>query len=67
MDLRTTEQNLRTHVEALTKTIGERSVSKLWNLEKTAEYIAAFYQKINVDCQREPYLYGKKTEDKRYL
>jgi len=61
IDLRTTEQNLKAHVEALTKTIGERSVANLWNLEKTAEYIEAFYQEINVDSQREPYLYGKKT------
>ena len=61
VDLRTTEQNLKVHVKALTKTIGERSVSCLWNLEKTAEYIEAFYQEINIDSKREPYLYGKKT------
>lgn len=61
IDLHITEQNLKTHVEALTKTIGERSVSRLWNLEKTAEYIAAFYQEINVAPKREPYLYRKET------
>lgn len=61
IDLRTTEQNLKTHVEALTKTIGERSVASLWNLEKTAEYIEAFYQEINVDSHREPYPYRKET------
>ena len=61
LDLRTTEQNLKTHVEALTKTIGERSVASLWNLEKTAEYIEAFYQEINVDSLREPYPYRKET------
>ena len=61
IDLRTTEQNLKAHLEALTKTIGERSVASLWNLEKTAEYIEAFYQEINVDAKRESYPYGKKT------
>ncbi len=59
IDLRITEQNLKAHVEALTKDIGERSVSRLWNLEKTAEYIETFYHEINVDSQREPYHYGK--------
>jgi hypothetical protein len=61
IDLHITEQNLKAHVEALTKTIGERSVSRRWNLDKTAEYIEAFYQGINVDSKREPYLYGKNT------
>ena len=61
IDLHITEQNLKDHVKVLTKTIGERSVSRLWNLEKTAEYIEAFYQGINVDVHRQPYLYGKKT------
>jgi Zn-dependent M28 family amino/carboxypeptidase len=61
IDLHITEQNLKAHVEALTITIGERSVSRLWNLEKTAEYIEAFYQGINVDSRREPFLYGKNT------
>lgn len=61
IDFRLTEQNLKVHVEALTKNIGERSVSRLWNLEKTAEYIETFYHEINVDSQREPYLYGKST------
>lgn len=59
LDFHRTEQNLKVHVEALTKNIGERSVSRLWNLEKTAEYIETFYQEINVDSHREPYLYGK--------
>jgi Zn-dependent M28 family amino/carboxypeptidase len=61
IDLHVTEQNLKAHVEALTKTIGERSVSRLWNLEKTAEYIEAFYQGIDISSRREPVLYGKKT------
>ena len=61
IDFHITKQNLKVHVEALTKNIGERSVSRLWNLEKTAEYIETFYHEINVDSRREPYLYGKNT------
>ena len=61
IDSHLTKQNLKAHVEALTKNIGERSVSRLWNLEKTAEYIETFYHEINVDSQRELYLYGKST------
>ncbi len=61
IDLQFTEQKLKAHVEALTKTIGERSVSRLWNLEKTAEYIEGFYRGINVESRRDPYLYRKKT------
>lgn len=61
IDSHITEQNLKAHVEILTKTIGERSVSRLWNIEKAAEYIEAFYQGINIDSKRESYLYRKKT------
>jgi Zn-dependent M28 family amino/carboxypeptidase len=61
IDVHLTEQNLKAHVEALTETIGERSVSRLRSLEKTAEYIEEFYREINVHSQREPYLYGKET------
>lgn len=61
IDLHITEHNLKAHVAALTRTIGERSVARLWNLEKAAEYIEAFYQGINIDCKREPYRYRKNT------
>ncbi len=61
VDLDITEENLKTHVEALTRTIGERSVSRLWNLEKSAEYIEEFYRQINVDSRRESYPFRKKS------
>lgn len=60
-DLHITEHNLKNHVEALTRTIGERSVARLWNLQKTAEYIEAFYRGIGVESTREPYPYRKET------
>ncbi len=39
VDLKITEQHLKEHMEMLTRTIGERSAGKLWNLEKAAGYI----------------------------
>ena len=36
IDLQTTETNLRNHLEVLTRTIGERSVSTIWNHKKSA-------------------------------
>lgn len=61
IDLHATEQNLRSHVEALTKTIGERSVAKLWNLEKSALYIESFYKGINTLSTRESYPFRKEA------
>lgn len=57
VDLQLTEKNLRKHLEALTHTIGERSVAKLWNLQEAAEYIEAYYQEVGVDVRREQYSY----------
>ena len=61
IDLHITEQNLKNHVEVLTRTIGERSVARLANLEKSAEYIEAFYRGIEVESTREPYAFKKDT------
>lgn len=61
VDLPAIEQNLRTHVEILTRTIGERSVRKLWNLEKSAHYIETFYRNTGLIHSREPYPYKKET------
>lgn len=61
IDLSTTEKNLRKHVETMTRTIGERSVRKLWNLEKTAQYIEDFYTHLNIKSWREPYPFKKET------
>jgi Zn-dependent M28 family amino/carboxypeptidase len=61
VDLKITEQNLKEHMEMLTRTIGERSAGKLWNLEKAAGYIESFYKKIQVDSKREAYPFKKET------
>lgn len=59
VDLQKIEQDLKVHVATLTQTIGERSVRRLWNLEKAAKYIENFYHDIDLEPTREPYLYGK--------
>lgn len=61
IDLQTTGQNLRAHIQALTQTIGERSVATLWNHEKAAQYIEAFYQDLDVGSKRESYPFKKKS------
>lgn len=50
-------QRLREHLEMLTRTIGERSVSTPVNLSETAEYIHAFYQTAGLKTERQPYKY----------
>jgi len=52
-----TERNLRAHLNALTETIGERSVRTPENLNKTVEYIISFYHDIGIKAWREPYHY----------
>jgi Zn-dependent M28 family amino/carboxypeptidase len=54
-ELRETENHLKAHVEMLTRTIGERSIYKPENLEKTADYIESFYRDINIEPVRLPY------------
>jgi len=61
IDLQTTEQNLRAHIQALTQTIGERSVATLWGHEKAAQLIEAFYKDIDISSKRESYPFQKKT------
>ncbi|MBT8347432.1 MAG: M28 family peptidase [Desulfofustis sp.] len=55
LDLQATETNLRNHLEALTRTIGERSVATLWNHRRSAEYIDAFHRQIGFEPRRESY------------
>jgi Zn-dependent M28 family amino/carboxypeptidase len=55
IDLHATEKNLRNHLEALTRTIGERSVSTPWNLEKSAEYIESVHRQVGLEPRRETY------------
>ena len=50
-------QQLREHVEALTITIGERSVRVPANLEKTADYIISFYRDLGLPVEAQPYQY----------
>jgi len=57
IDIKKTTERLHDHLEALTVTIGERSVLTPQNLKRTAEYIETFYQDIGVPVHREPYSY----------
>ncbi|NNK94912.1 MAG: M28 family peptidase [Desulfobacterales bacterium] len=61
IDLQTTRQNLEFHLQALTKTIGERSIATLWDHEKAAQYIEDIYKDIDVGSKRESYPFQKKT------
>lgn len=61
MDLAVTEDNLRNHVHILTRNIGERSVAKLWNLEKAAQYIETQYRLAGLTPRRKSYPYKKDT------
>ena len=63
IDLHSTENSLKDHVETLTRTIGERSVATLWNLEKSAEYIESFLRQIGLEPRREAYPYRSRSVD----
>ncbi len=54
-----TAENLKVHVTKLTKDIGERSITKPWNIEKTAKYIENFYSSLGIQSSRETYTYRK--------
>lgn len=56
-----TVERLQHHLKELTVTIGERSVYIPKNLERTAEYIETFYQKIGLPVQRQPYQFHNFT------
>jgi Zn-dependent M28 family amino/carboxypeptidase len=57
IDIQETSERLKAHLQALTVTIGERSVRLPENLEKTVEYIQAFYKDIKLEAHIEPYDY----------
>ena len=57
IDIKKTKERLHDHLEALTVTIGERSVLIPKNLKRTAEYIEAFYEDIGVPVHRQSYSY----------
>jgi len=52
-----TEERLRAHLKSLTVTIGERSVRRPDNLDRTVSYITSFYRDIGVPVRTEPYSY----------
>jgi len=52
-----TAERLREHLQALTVTIGERSVRFPQNLKKTSQYIQSFYREIGLVAHSEPYTY----------
>ncbi|MBP1726207.1 MAG: Peptidase [Deltaproteobacteria bacterium] len=54
-------KRLQGHVRELTVTIGERSVRLPENLEKTAQYIEAFYKNLGLAVERESYRYRELT------
>ena len=49
---------LKAHVETLTKTIGERSVSIPDNLDRTAAYLQSCFEEIGIPVHMEAYQYG---------
>ena len=55
IDIQKTIERLQAHLQALTKTIGERSVRFPENLKNTAEYIQSFYEDIGLSVHTEPY------------
>ena len=56
-DIETTSRNIKEHLTTLTVTIGERSVARPDNLERTAAYIESFYQDLDLPVHRENYAY----------
>lgn len=58
MDIEKTKTYLKAHVKMLTQTIGERSIYKPANLDKTANYIKSFYRSIGMVPARLPYDHG---------
>ncbi|MGD9026003.1 MAG: M28 family peptidase, partial [Desulfobacterales bacterium] len=63
VDRQQIQQRLRDHLHALTVTIGERSVSRPENLEKTAAYITSFYRDIGLAVDRQAYSYAQLPVD----
>ncbi len=57
IDQKETARHLTSHLEALTKKIGERSLERPENLKKTQAYIADFYQGLGVSYQLQTYRY----------
>jgi Zn-dependent M28 family amino/carboxypeptidase len=56
-----TVKRVRDHLRELTVTIGERSVKRPENLERTARYIETFYENLGLPVERESYRYRGTT------
>jgi hypothetical protein len=56
-----TVERIWTHLRELTVTIGERSVRRPENLERTARYLETFYQNVGLPVERESYRYRDMT------
>jgi Zn-dependent M28 family amino/carboxypeptidase len=54
-------RRLDTHLNTLTRTIGERSVRRPENLERSAAYIAAQFDASGLPVERQPYRYRSLT------
>jgi hypothetical protein len=57
IDIHKTEKQLKTHLQMLTVTIGERSVRFPENLNKTANYIQKYFKDLGLLVKSEPYDY----------
>ena len=57
IDILNTQEQLRTHLTALTVTIGERSVRFPDNMKKSVAYILSFYKDLGLQAWSEPYDY----------
>ena len=57
IDIQKTEKQLKTHLQTLTVTIGERSVRFPENLNKTANYIQKYFENLGLSVKSEPYDY----------
>jgi Zn-dependent M28 family amino/carboxypeptidase len=57
IDIQETAERLQHHVKMLTVTIGERSVYRPENLEKTRIYIESFYRDLGLPVENQTYRY----------
>ena len=57
IDTQQIRERLKAHLQALTITIGERSVRYPRRLAAAAEYITAFYEDLGISVHTEPYRY----------
>ncbi len=55
------QASLRRHVEVLTERIGERSIARLDNLGRSAQYIASAFEDMGLAPVFETYAYGRHT------